>query len=244
MDSKSTVLKVEKERTLEMENYRLQGVFLVERRHSREKMGSRQRWLAISWHLSKGAGFRNCSWDRSEGQSKKRPGERLQVEMWADTGYHRGWLWPRRALALQGCDRGWQFHSETTTRDCKRLVKPVCQLGWEMTLSEESPFSMKFDLFYFTFCFIGLHLQHMEGPRLGVKSELQLPGYATTRAMPDPSPLCDLHHSLHQCQILSPLSEAGDWTCLLMDTSRIVSAASQRELPSMHFHSYSFIHSS
>lgn len=43
MDSKSTVLKVEKERTLEMENYRLQGVFLVERRHSREKMGSRQR---------------------------------------------------------------------------------------------------------------------------------------------------------------------------------------------------------
>ena len=30
------------------------------------------------------------------------------------------------------------------------------------------------------FCFfLGLHLQHMEVPRLGVESELQLPAYAT-----------------------------------------------------------------
>ena len=36
------------------------------------------------------------------------------------------------------------------------------------------------------FCF-RLHLQHMEVPRLGVDSELQLPAYITTTAMQDPS---------------------------------------------------------
>ena len=36
-------------------------------------------------------------------------------------------------------------------------------------------------LVYFLF-FSGLHLQHMEVPRLGVKSELQLPAYTTAYA--------------------------------------------------------------
>ena len=35
-----------------------------------------------------------------------------------------------------------------------------------------------------SFFFLGLHPRHMEVPKLGVKSELQLPAYAT--AMPDP----------------------------------------------------------
>ena len=34
--------------------------------------------------------------------------------------------------------------------------------------------------------FYGLHRQHMEVPRLGVESELQLPAYATATATPDP----------------------------------------------------------
>ena len=38
----------------------------------------------------------------------------------------------------------------------------------------------------FIFCFLGLHLQHMQVPRLGVKSELQLLAYTTTMATPDP----------------------------------------------------------
>ena len=29
------------------------------------------------------------------------------------------------------------------------------------------------------FCFLGLHPRHMEVPRLGVKSEVQLPAYTT-----------------------------------------------------------------
>ena len=34
--------------------------------------------------------------------------------------------------------------------------------------------------------FLGLHLRHTEVPRLGVKSELQLPAYTTATATPDP----------------------------------------------------------
>ena len=35
--------------------------------------------------------------------------------------------------------------------------------------------------------FLGLHPQHMEVPRQGVQSQLQLPAYPTATAMPDPS---------------------------------------------------------
>ena len=45
--------------------------------------------------------------------------------------------------------------------------------------------------------------------------------YFTATASPDQSRICDLFHSLQQCQILKPLSEARDYTCILMDTSRI-----------------------
>ena len=44
--------------------------------------------------------------------------------------------------------------------------------------------------------FLGLHLQHMETPKLGVESELQLP------ATPVLHRICDPHPSLGQCQIL------------------------------------------
>ena len=43
--------------------------------------------------------------------------------------------------------------------------------------------------------FLGLHLQHMEVPRLGVKLELQVLAYATAMAIWDLSCVCDLHHS-------------------------------------------------
>ena len=57
--------------------------------------------------------------------------------------------------------------------------------------------------------------------RLGVELELQMPAYATATATPDPSRICDLHHSSRQCQILNPLSEARDRTRVLKDTSQI-----------------------
>ena len=56
--------------------------------------------------------------------------------------------------------------------------------------------------------FLVPHVRHVETPRLGVESELQLPAYATAIATPDPRHICDLHHSSQQCRILNPLSEA------------------------------------
>ena len=59
----------------------------------------------------------------------------------------------------------------------------------------------------------------MEVPRLGVEMELQVLAYATATAMQDLSHGCDLCHSLWQLQILNPLSEARDPTCILMGTT-------------------------
>ena len=39
-----------------------------------------------------------------------------------------------------------------------------------------------------------------------------MPVYTTATAMPDPSCVYDLHHSLRQSQLLNPLSEARDGT--------------------------------
>ena len=69
------------------------------------------------------------------------------------------------------------------------------------------------------FVFLGLHLQHMDVPRLGVKLDLQLLAYTAATAMWDLSRICDLCHSLWQSQILNPLIEARDWTHILMNTS-------------------------
>ena len=90
---------------------------------------------------------------------------------------------------------------------------------------------------HYTFCFIHLIITsrrhflfvcfftavpvNMEFPRLGVKSELQLPAYATGAATQDPSCAQGLHHSSQQHQILNPLSVARDRTCNLMVPSRI-----------------------
>ena len=76
-------------------------------------------------------------------------------------------------------------------------------------------------VFCFLFCFLGPLLRHMEVLRLGVKSKLQLPAYATSTAMQDPSHVWDLHQSSLQCRILNPLGEARDWTSNLMDPSWI-----------------------
>ena len=71
-------------------------------------------------------------------------------------------------------------------------------------------------VFCFVFCFLGLHPQHMEIPRLGAELEQQPLAYTTATATPDLSHVCDLHQSSRQRQILNPLSEAKDQTCVLM----------------------------
>ena len=64
-------------------------------------------------------------------------------------------------------------------------------------------------------------MQHMDVPRLGVKSELQLLAYATATTMLDLSLIFDLHHSSQQRWIVNPLNKARDRTLVLMDTSWI-----------------------
>ena len=71
----------------------------------------------------------------------------------------------------------------------------------------------------------------MEVPRLGVKSELQLPAFATATAKWYPRHICDLRHTLQQHQILNPLSKARDRTCILTDTSQVLHLPSHDRTP-------------
>ena len=83
------------------------------------------------------------------------------------------------------------------------------------------PVSFSFFLSFLSFVLLGLHPWHVEVPRLEVQSELQPPAYSRATATPDPSRICDLHHSSQQCQILNPLNEARDQTWNLMVPSGI-----------------------
>ena len=74
----------------------------------------------------------------------------------------------------------------------------------------DRPRTRKQIIYLFILLFPGLHLQHMDISRIGVKSELQLPPYITATATQDPSHVCDLHHSSWQCWIPDPLSKARD----------------------------------
>ena len=76
----------------------------------------------------------------------------------------------------------------------------------------------------------------MEVPRLETQLEPQLLAYTTALATPDLSHICNLHHSLRQCQILNPLSEARDRTCVLMDLVRFISAD-----PLTHYGNFFFL---
>ena len=81
----------------------------------------------------------------------------------------------------------------------------------------DSSHELKWENFTYFF-FLWPHPRHMEVPRLGVKSELQLLAYPTATATQDPSPICHRHHSSRQCLILSLLSKARDLTFILRDT--------------------------
>ena len=76
--------------------------------------------------------------------------------------------------------------------------------------------------------FLGLHLWYMEITGQEVKSELQLPAYTTATAIPHPSCICSLKHSLQQCCILNPLTDIRDWTCILIDTTQVLNPLSHK----------------
>ena len=76
-----------------------------------------------------------------------------------------------------------------------------------------------FFLFFFSFLSFVCLGPHVEVPRLGVESELQLPAYTPAIATWDLSHVCKLHHNSRQCRILNPLNKARDQTCNLMNTN-------------------------
>ena len=87
--------------------------------------------------------------------------------------------------------------------------------------------SFKYSLFLLFCIFLGLHLWHMEVPRLGVELELWLPAYATATATPDPTPdpiLQPTHWSLtHWAK--SGIKPASSWI-----PARFVTTEPQLEL--------------
>ena len=89
----------------------------------------------------------------------------------------------------------------------------MCYNQWDIRRNSSS--------FLFVF-FLGPKVRHMDVPRLGVQSELQLLAYATAIAAQGPRHICDLHHSSQQSQSLDPLSKARDRTHILRDISWIL----------------------
>ena len=95
------------------------------------------------------------------------------------------WCEAEEKKGREGADRG-QGPSEAASglaaltfwRSLVTVLSPPCVL---VAVTVEFPFS-----FSFLFVFLQPHLQHMEVPRLGVESELQLLTYTTATATRDP----------------------------------------------------------
>ena len=93
--------------------------------------------------------------------------------------------------------------------------------------------------FCFHFVFFQLHPLHMEVPRIGVKTELQLPqpqlchrsATATATATGDPSCVCNLLYSSWQRRILNPLSKGRDQTTSSWIVVRFITIEPQWETP-------------
>ena len=66
-------------------------------------------------------------------------------------------------------------------------------MHWDETLMALNP--LFFLSFFFSFCFLVLQVQHVEVPRLEVKTELQLLAYTTATATRDLRRISDLYHS-------------------------------------------------
>ena len=82
-----------------------------------------------------------------------------------------------------------------------RFIKPFCvsfssrlYMSFSFQFHTYKTGNTNFNFFSFSF-FWGPHPQHMEVPKLGIKSELQLLAYATAAGRPDLSHVFDLHHS-------------------------------------------------
>ena len=116
------------------------------------------------------------------------------------------------------------------------LVALLClTLGIRQTISlfflSASVYVFHSLVIFFFFKFLGPHPWHMEVPRLGVKTELQLPAFARATAMQDPSRICDLHHSLGNTRSLTHWARPGIEPEISWFLVRFVSTMPRWELP-------------
>ena len=84
------------------------------------------------------------------------------------------------------------------------VMAPVSLKEKSLPAGSQAGKSSLFCSFLFSFFLFRATLLHMEVPRLGVESKLQLLAYTTASAAPDSRCICDLCHSLRQHQILNP----------------------------------------
>ena len=117
------------------------------------------------------------------------------------------WLWRRLAAVVLIGPLAWEpsYAEGTTLKSNRNKQKKV-----------SSSQNYRYSLLLLHFCFLGPYPWHLEIPRLGVQSELQLSACTTATATSDPSHVFDLPRSSRQRRILNPLSEARDRTHNLM----------------------------
>ena len=132
-----------------------------------------------------------------------------------------------------GCGRQLSLHSTPSLgssmfQECshKKQKRKQKQTKKQLAMAFAIAVSSVLKLFFF---FLP-HLQHMEAPRLGVKSELRLPACVTATAKKqsestDPSQICGLGMLLWlhlmgytALWILNPVNEAKDPVCIPTDT--------------------------
>ena len=137
-----------------------------------------------------------CEKGRESGETEKR------------RNLFREFLMTFRGISVTGCPTSTLLlffnhknrKSPYTLHISQRAIFPEIKVFWVFL-------GFFFVLFCFVFfCF--LHLRHTEVPRLGVKLDYSCWPQHTATATPDPTHICDLHHSSRQCRILNPLSEA------------------------------------
>ena len=88
----------------------------------------------------------------------------------------------------------------------------ILQIWLSISSAPGTALGASYIFFFFFLVFLARHPQHTEVPRLGVKSELQLPAYITATARPDPSHIAAYTTAHGNTQILSPLSKTRDRT--------------------------------
>ena len=115
---------------------------------------------------------------------------------------------------------GISAHRRCTETQIPRTSPTPCSCHGSRAALRQVTWSQEASILFFFFSFLGPHQWHMEVPRLGVESELQLPAYTTAIATRDLSHIYNLHLSSQQRQILNAPNEARDQTSILMDASQ------------------------